>query len=151
MPCRKCLLEASNNKYPYPNKTNPLKGIEFWFIQDRIEYLGVTINAQISASRVIFCCLGIIRTAWTTPRGLAYRIHFGIYSFASLLSMSLTKQRLILPALVSSLIFLTNSCIVPPKRWIALSPGSPQDKASFPLCGFSVFVGFSASSSGSWS
>jgi len=30
----------------YPNKTNPPKAREFWFIQDRARYLGVTINAD---------------------------------------------------------------------------------------------------------
>jgi hypothetical protein len=30
----------------YPNKTNPPKEREFWFIQDRARYLGVTINAD---------------------------------------------------------------------------------------------------------
>ena len=30
----------------YPNKTNPPKNREFWFIQDRARYLGVTINAD---------------------------------------------------------------------------------------------------------
>ena len=30
----------------YPNKTNPPSEREFWFIQDRARYLGVTINAD---------------------------------------------------------------------------------------------------------
>jgi hypothetical protein len=30
----------------YPNKTSPPKEREFWFIQDRARYLGVTINAD---------------------------------------------------------------------------------------------------------
>ena len=34
------------NVRTYPNKTNPLKEREFWFIQDRARYLGVTINAD---------------------------------------------------------------------------------------------------------
>jgi len=39
-------LEASIHNKPYPNKTNPLKEREFWFIQDRARYLGVSINAD---------------------------------------------------------------------------------------------------------
>lgn len=42
-------LEASlsiTNVRTYPNKTNPPKNREFWFIQDRARYLGVTINAD---------------------------------------------------------------------------------------------------------
>ncbi len=37
---------STTNTRTYPNKTNPPKNREFWFIQDRARYLGVTINAD---------------------------------------------------------------------------------------------------------
>ncbi len=37
---------STTNARTYPNKTNPPKEREFWFIQDRARYLGVTINAD---------------------------------------------------------------------------------------------------------
>lgn len=37
---------STTNTRTYPNKTNPPKNREFWFIQDRTRYLGVTINAD---------------------------------------------------------------------------------------------------------
>lgn len=37
---------STTNAPTYPNKTNPPKNREFWFIQDRARYLGVTINAD---------------------------------------------------------------------------------------------------------
>lgn len=37
---------STTNAHTYPNKTNPPKAREFWFIQDRARYLGVTINAD---------------------------------------------------------------------------------------------------------
>jgi hypothetical protein len=37
---------STPNARTYPNKTNPPKEREFWFIQDRARYLGVTINAD---------------------------------------------------------------------------------------------------------
>lgn len=37
---------STTNVRTYPNKTNPPKEREFWFIQDRARYLGVTINAD---------------------------------------------------------------------------------------------------------
>jgi hypothetical protein len=37
---------STTNARTYPNKTNPPKNREFWFIQDRARYLGVTINAD---------------------------------------------------------------------------------------------------------
>ena len=37
---------STTNARTYPNKTSPPKEREFWFIQDRAKYLGVTINAD---------------------------------------------------------------------------------------------------------
>ena len=37
---------STTNTRTYPNKTNPPKNREFWFIQDRARYLGVTISAN---------------------------------------------------------------------------------------------------------
>jgi len=37
---------STTNARTYPNKTNPPKEREFWFIQDRARYLGITINAD---------------------------------------------------------------------------------------------------------
>jgi hypothetical protein len=37
---------STTNARTYPNKTNPSKEREFWFIQDRARYLGVSINAD---------------------------------------------------------------------------------------------------------
>ena len=37
---------STTNARTYPNKTSPPKNREFWFIQDRARYLGVTINAD---------------------------------------------------------------------------------------------------------
>ena len=37
---------STTNARTYPQKTNPSKEREFWFIQDRARYLGVTINAD---------------------------------------------------------------------------------------------------------
>lgn len=37
---------STTNTHTYPNKTNLPKEREFWFIQDRARYLGVTINAD---------------------------------------------------------------------------------------------------------
>ncbi|MBW4637313.1 MAG: hypothetical protein KME05_03590 [Gloeocapsa sp. UFS-A4-WI-NPMV-4B04] len=37
---------STTNARTYPNKTNPPKNREFWFIQDRARYLGVAINAD---------------------------------------------------------------------------------------------------------
>jgi hypothetical protein len=34
------------NTRTYPNKTNSHKEGDFWFIQDRVKYLGLTINAD---------------------------------------------------------------------------------------------------------
>lgn len=42
-------LEArltTTNAHTYPKKTNPPKQREFWFIQDRARYLGLSINAN---------------------------------------------------------------------------------------------------------
>lgn len=37
---------STTNTRTYPNKTNPPSEPEFWFIQDRARYLGITINAD---------------------------------------------------------------------------------------------------------
>jgi hypothetical protein len=37
---------STTNARTYPNKTNPPKNREFWFIQDRARYLGLTISAN---------------------------------------------------------------------------------------------------------
>lgn len=70
---------STTNARTYPNKTNPPKNREFWFIQDRARYLGVTINANQRLQIEMFANANYQERHGQLPRRQPYR---GTQAFA---------------------------------------------------------------------
>ena len=64
---------STTNTRTYPNKTNPPKNREFWFIQDRARYLGVTINADQRLKIEMFANANYQERHGQLPRRQPYR------------------------------------------------------------------------------
>jgi len=70
---------STTNVRTYPNKTNPPSEREFWFIQDRARYLGVTINADQRLKIEMFANVNYQERHGQLPKRQPYR---GTQAFA---------------------------------------------------------------------